>query len=492
MIDGPDDDTTAIISRGNATTYGELRAQVAGLRGGLQGLGIGPGERVAIVCGNNWYFVVSYLAILGIGAIAVPLNPLSPAVELTRELDEIDAVAVIAGPASRRSLEGLDRGQLVSLTHLIVCDGELAEGEIALDDLVACEPIDVVDVDEDDLAVLIFTSGTAGFPKAAMLSHGNVQANIAQLGGLEMEVQHGSDVALGVLPLFHIYGLTVVLGLTFTTGSSVVLVERFDPQSALTTITSHKVTVLPGVPAMWNAWANLPGVPADAFAGIRIATSGADRLPGEIAARLHERFGLVVHEGYGLTEAAPVVTSSIGEQLHLGSVGMPLPGVEVRLVDVDGADTLVGDSGEVWVRGPNVFKGYWHNPEATAQVLDADGWLHTGDLAVVDDDGYLSLVDRAKDLIIVSGFNVFPAEVEGELSAHPAVEACAVVGVPHPYSGEAVKAFVIVADGASTEEDELIAWCADRLARYKCPEKIMFVNELPIGLSGKVLRRSLA
>ena len=492
MIEGPDDGTTAIISRGNSTTYGELRAQVAGLRGGLQGLGIGPGDRVAIGCGNNWYFVVSYLAILGIGAIAVPLNPLSPTVELANELDEIDAVAVIAGPSSRRSLEGLNRSQLVSLVHVIVCDGQVSEGEIALDDLVACDPVDVVEVEDDDLAVLIFTSGTAGFPKAAMLSHGNIQANIAQLGRLEMEVQHGSDVALGVLPLFHIYGLTVVLGLTFSTGSSVVLVERFDPQTALTTIASRNVTVLPGVPAMWTAWANLPGVAADAFAGIRIATSGADRLPAEVAARVHERFGLIVHEGYGLTEAAPVVTSSIGESLHLGSVGMPLPGVEVRLVDVDGVDALVGDTGEVWVRGPNVFKGYWHNPEATAEVLDTSGWLHTGDLAVVGDDGCLSLVDRAKDLIIVSGFNVFPAEVEEVLISHPAVDSCAVVGVPHPYSGEAVKAFVVVGEGASTEEDDLIAWCADRLARYKCPEKVMFVDDLPLGLSGKVLRRSLA
>jgi long-chain acyl-CoA synthetase len=225
---------------------------------------------------------------------------------------------------------------------------------------------------------------------------------------------------------------------------------------------------------------------------VRVATSGADRLPAEIAQRIHERYGLVVHEGYGLTEASPVVTSSLGEEPHIGSVGMPLPGLEVRLVDTDGSDALVGDTGEVWVKGPNVFKGYWEDEAATAAILDAEGWLHTGDMAVADDNGYLSLVDRAKDLIIVSGFNVFPAEVEDVLITHPAVEGCAVVGVPHPYSGEAVKAFVVVNDSASVEEDEIIAWCADRLARYKCPDKVMFVDQLPVGLSGKVLRRELA
>ena len=240
------------------------------------------------------------------------------------------------------------------------------------------------------------------------------------------------------------------------------------------------------------ALARRPGTPPCAFAGVRVAASGADRLPAEIANRMHERFGLIIHEGYGLTEASPVVTSSLGEEPHVGSVGTPLPGLEVRIVDTDGSDALVGDTGEVWVRGPNVFQGYWEDDAATAEILDGEGWLHTGDMAVVDDEGYLSLVDRAKDLIIVSGFNVFPAEVEDVLISHPAIDGCAVVGVPHPYSGEAVKAFVVVNDSVSVEEDEIIAWCADRLARYKCPDKVMFVDQLPVGLSGKVLRRELA
>jgi long-chain acyl-CoA synthetase len=199
----------------------------------------------------------------------------------------------------------------------------------------------------------------------------------------------------------------------------------------------------------------------------------------------------VVHEGYGLTEASPVVTTSVGDDPRCGSIGRPLAGIEVRLVDANGEDALVEDPGELWVRGPNVFAGYWNDPEATANVLTDDGWLRTGDIAVVSDDGYLSLVDRAKDLIIVSGFNVYPAEVEDVLIAHPGIDACAVVGVKHPYSGETVKAYVVPTPGRSLEEDDVIAWCTERLARYKCPDKVMFVDELPQGVGGKVLRWAL-
>lgn len=493
MIDDQPAGAIAVVSRGKTTTYGELRDQVAAVRGGLAGLGVEPGDRVAIVCANNWYFVVSYLATLGLGAIAMPVNPLSPTMELERELASVGAKIAVAGPTGHRAIASLDRSAVPSLTHVVVCDREGdTDGSVSIDELLAHDPVPVVEVSEDDLAVLIFTSGTAGRPRAAMLSHGNIAANIAQLRAIEPDHEPGSDTTLGVLPLFHIYGLTVVLGLTFASGSKVILVERFDPQSALSTIADHGVTVLPGVPAMWTAWVNLPEIDPSVFASVRIATSGADRLPAEISRQVLDRFGLEVHEGYGLTEASPVVTTSIGEDLHIGSVGMPLPGVEVRLVDVDGADALVGDTGEIWVRGPNVFKGYWDDVAASDAVVDDDGWLHTGDLAVVDDDGYLSLVDRVKDLIIVSGFNVFPAEVEDVIIEHPGVDACAVVGVPHPFSGEAVKAFVVVNDQVSHEEDEIIAWCADRLARYKCPAKVMFVDDLPVGLSGKVLRRALA
>jgi long-chain acyl-CoA synthetase len=291
--------------------------------------------------------------------------------------------------------------------------------------------------------------------------------------------------------MFHIFGLNVVLGLTLLTGARVVLIERFDPVSALEAIDKHNITVVTGPPTMWSAWASMPGVDPSAFSGVRIAVSGAAKMPIETSQLLEDRLGVHVEEGYGLTEASPVVTSATGSSAPRGSVGAPLPGVDVRLVDADGTDALIGDAGELWVRGPNVFRGYWQEPEASSSALTPDGWLRTGDIAIVDDNGHLFLVDRVKDLIIVSGFNVFPAEVEDVLIEHPAVDAVAVIGVPHPHSGEAVKAYVVLEAGSSAEEDDLIDWCAERLASYKCPTKVMFVDELPQGLAGKVLRRAL-
>lgn len=492
LIDPHPDDAVALISRGKPTTYGELRAQTAALRGGLVGLGLEVGDRVGILAANNWYFVVSYLAVVGAGGVAVPLNPLSPAPEVQQELAAIGARIVIAGPAARSLLGQLDRSTLPALESVVVSQGDgNLEGAVPLDDLLSADPVPIVDRADTDLAVLIFTSGTAGSPKAAMLTHGNLLANLEQCQAHPGRQQHADDVVFGVLPLFHIFGLNVVLGLTFAAGASVLLVERFDPQSALESIAAHGVTVISGAPTMWAAWAMLPGAPADGFATVRLAASGAARLDPAVARTIHERFGLVLTEGYGLTEAAPVVTSGTGLAAPEGSIGVPLPGLHVRLVDADGADSLVGDAGELWVRGPNVFSGYWNDPEATRGALTDDGWLRTGDVAVVDDEGYLFLVDRAKDLIIVSGFNVYPGEVEEVIAAHPAVTQAAVVGVAHPHSGEAVKAYVVVAPGVSVEEDDIIRHCEANLARYKCPAKVMFVDEIPQSATGKVLRSAL-
>jgi long-chain acyl-CoA synthetase len=480
VIDRHPDDAVALVYRDQTTTYGELRGQVGQLRGALVELGLAPGDRVAILCGNDGYFVTSYLAVLGAGLVAVPLNPLSPARELQRELVAVGVRAVIIGPAGEPSMSGVDAAEVPTLEH-----------RIHAEDLPAAAPVPVVDRDATDLAAMIFTSGTAGSPKAAMLTHGNLLANLEQMQAHPGRAQNELDVSLGVLPLFHIFGLNVVLGLSLYAGSRVVLLERFDPVSALEAISRHGVTVLPGAPAMWTAWSALPEATHEAFATVRLAASGAAKLPLEIAERCEQRFGVTISEGYGLTEASPVVTTASGIAAKPGSIGVPLPGVRLRLVDADQDDVLIGDAGEIWVQGANVFAGYWNDAEATARALTPDGWLRTGDIAVVDDDGALYLVDRAKDLIIVSGFNVYPAEVEDVLLEHPAVEACAVVGVAHPYSGESVKAYVVLAPDQVVEEDSLIAFCADRLARYKCPERVTFVDALPVGLGGKVLRRAL-
>ncbi len=481
----------ALISRGRTTTYGELRDQVAALRGGLIGLGVQPGDRVAIVMANNWYFVVSYLAVLGAGGVAVPLNPASPAPEVQRELATIGARVVLAGSKGAATLASIDRAQVASVEHVITSKPDLLAGALVLDEGLQSPPQPIVERREDDLAVLVFTSGTAGAPKAAKLTHGNLLANLQQCQDHPGRAQTADDVALGVLPFFHIFGLNVVLGLSLHAGATTLTIERFDPQSALEAVVNHGVTVISGAPTMWSAWASLPGAPADAFSRVRLATSGAARLDADVRAALRSRFGLEVTEGYGLTEAAPVVSSGHGVDAPDGSIGIPLPGLHVRLVAPDGQDTLVGDPGEIWVRGPNVFPGYWEDDAATDGALTRDGWLRTGDVAVVDDDGFLFLVDRAKDLIIVSGFNVFPAEVEEVLCQHPSIDEAAVVGVPHPHSGEAVKAYVVVAPGAALEEDDVVAHCEAHLARYKCPQKVMFVEEIPHSATGKVLRKLL-
>ncbi len=480
-------DTVALISRGRPTAYGELRDQVAHLRGGLAGLGVHRGDRVAMLCGNGRHFVDVYLATLGLGAVAVPLNPTSPAPEIERELAVVRAKVVIIDPVAASAWAGVG----AAVEHVVCTEPGLVDGAVDFDELLTAEPAKLIEVDDSELAALIFTSGTAGAPRAAMLSHGNLLANLAQGQSAGASVVAG-DVVYGVLPMFHIFGLNVVLGLALQEGATVVLVQRFDPSTALDTIRERSVTVVPGAPPMWLAFSHFDDAPSDAFATVRLALTGAAKLPEEAIRRLKAKFGVEVAEGYGLTEASPVVTSSAGLPIRPGSVGKVLDGISVRLVDDEGDDALAGDAGEIWVKGPNVFAGYLDDPEATARALTDDGWLRTGDIAVTDDDGYLYLVDRAKDLIIVSGFNVFPAEVEEVLSSHPAIGEVGVVGVPHPHSGEAVKAFVVLAAGARVDEDTLINWCLDNLARYKCPSKILFVDELPRNVSGKLLRRALA
>jgi long-chain acyl-CoA synthetase len=478
------------VSPGDVTNYGALRSQVAEIRGALIARGVTPGDRVAIVAANNRFFVAAYLGVLGVGGVAVPLNPLSPPPELERELAVVGARLALVDDTSRPAFGGEAATGLADVD--VVAIGELVGGE----------PAALVERADGDLAVLLFTSGTAGLPRAAMLTHGNLRANIDQIraatandaGDPTAGPPTADDVALGVIPFFHIFGLNAVLGLALTVGGSVVLVERFDPTATLALLAEHGITVVSGVPTMWRAWADLPSPGAggaNPMANVRLGVSGAAPLDPDLRRAIAARYGVVLAEGYGLTEASPAVTSGVGHQAPDGSIGLPLPGLLVRLVDRFGEDALVGDPGEVWVKGPNVFAGYWDDPDATRATLTEDGWLRTGDLAVVDDDGFLWLVDRAKDLIIVSGFNVVPAEVEAVLVRHPDVSEAAVVGVPHSHTGEAVKAFVVPVAGASIDENALIDHASHHLARYKCPSIITFVDELPHGLIGKLLRRRL-
>ncbi|MGA1500373.1 MAG: AMP-binding protein [Ilumatobacteraceae bacterium] len=496
IVDGHEDSRPAIVSRGRVTDYGTLRSQVAGLRGSLVALGVGRNDRVALVCGNSRAFVVSYLATIGLGAIAVPLNPLAPAPELQRELEVVSPTLVVLEASGMPSFTGLSLDRLASLRHVILTDRQGATSiphsldAHSFDEMVVGDPVPVVEVDDRQPAVLVFTSGTAGSPRAAILTHRNLMANIEQNRRMPDHVR-ADDVVFGVLPVFHIFGLNVVIGMSLDAGASIVLVQRFDPVTAIETIGQRGVTVVPGAPPVWVAWSMLEGFGTSHFASVRLALTGAARTPPEVADRLAEKFGITLREGYGLTEASPVVTSSVGVEPRRESVGRVVPGVEVRVVDSDGSDIIAGDSGEVLVRGENVFVGYWNDAAATARVLDDDGWLHTGDIATVDGDGYLYLLDRAKDLIIVSGFNVFPAEVEEVLMRHPAVREAGVVGVPHPQTGESVRAYVVLNEGHEADEDTLIDHCHDHVARYKCPNKVLIVDSLPHNHFGKLLRRSL-
>lgn len=489
IIDNHPDEAVALISRGRPTTYGALRHQVASMRGELSRRGISKGDVVVLLCGNSRYFVVSYFAAIGLGAIVSPLNPTSPAPEIEGELVVVKPKAVVIEPSAMTAWLSVAADVRDAIGLVIATEGHDIAGADTIDAFLDGVHAPIVEVDDAHPCVYMFTSGTAGSPKAAVLTHKNLlvniqQANVAEHIGPE-------DVTFGVLPLFHIFGLNVVLCLTLSGGGSIVLIQRFDPVATIETIAERGITVIPGAPSMWMALAQIDHPTRDSFNGVRLALSGAAKLPEQISQSLSARFGLHVHEGYGLTEASPVVTTSIGSEWIPGSIGRPVPGVELRIVDESGEDVLVGDSGEIWIRGENIFSGYLNDEIATERVLTKDGWLKTGDIAVVDDAGHIFMVDRAKDLIIVSGFNVFPAEVEGVLNAHPDIAEVAVVGTAHPHTGETVRAYVVARNGVHLDEDAIIDFCRTKLARYKCPSKILFVDELPRNVSGKVQRYAL-
>jgi long-chain acyl-CoA synthetase len=463
---------------GTTTTFGALADTAARLAGVLLDADVGPGDRVALVAPNSAAFVTGYLAALHAGATCVPLNPTAPPAALERELTVVDATITLAA------------GLATSLV------GAAGHAVLPLD-LESLPPTAAPSVERapDDVAVLLFTSGTASAPRAAILTHTNLAANIAQVLDHPGLAVHPADVGLGALPFFHVFGLNVVLGVGLAAGTRTVLIDRFDAAGCARIVRDHHVSVLLGVPTMFTDWLALndADAPPDTFASVRLAVSGAAPLPGEVAQAFRARFGVGLDQGYGLTEASPIVTTSAlsPDPAPPGSIGRPVPGVEVRLVDTDGADVLVGDPGELWVRGPNVFPGYWRDEAATTLAFGPDRWLRTGDAAVVEDDGGLRLVDRLKDLILVSGFNVYPVEVEDVLRSHPDVRDAGVIGVPSPRTGETVVAYLVVEPDHQPDPSVLMVHCAHALARYKCPTRIEFLDELPRNPAGKLLRRAL-
>jgi long-chain acyl-CoA synthetase len=348
--------------------------------------------------------------------------------------------------------------------------------------------IEAEEFDPESLAVLLFTSGTSGPARGAMLSHRALLANIDQLLQVDPEPMQPDDVVLVVLPLFHVYALNAVLGMAVATGAKSVLLPKFSPLGTLDVVATYDVTNIPAAPPVFVAWAAVPDLD-HRLAGVRTLISGAAPLSPSVFHAFADLAGQPVWEGYGLTEASPVVSSTmVGRRPKPGSVGAPLPGVEIRLVDEDGQTADEDDPGEVWIRGANLFSGYW--PDGSGGP-DADGWYATGDVAYVDEEGDLHLVDRRRDLILVSGFNVYPFEIETVISSHPDVAEVAVVGIPHEHTGESVKAFVTPMPGRTVSREQIAALCESRLARFKCPTVIEIVESLPHSSTGKIARARL-
>jgi long-chain acyl-CoA synthetase len=480
----------ALIAGERTVSYGALHERVDAATAALQGLGVGPRDRVGLVLGTTIAFVEAYAAVLRAGAAFVPLLPGLAPDELRHALADAGVRVAVVGPERAADVAAL-RDQLPELEHLVVVDAEV-EGALDYEELLAGagEP-ELITRDADDLAALVYTSGTTGRPRGAMLTRGNLAANQDQSLAGRFEVS-ADDVVLLVLPLAHIYALNVGLGTSVSVGATMVLVPRFDPAETLAAIARHRVTVVLGAPPMYVAWLESGLLASTDTSSVRLAVSGAAPLGVPTLERFAAATGITIEEGYGLTEAGPSVSAtSMADAAVPGSVGLPLPGIELRLVDAQGHDVEVGDPGEVWVRGPNVFSGYWNDAAATADALTDDGWLRTGDVGTRDERGLLRLVDRLRDLIIVSGFNVYPREVERVLLEDEAVADAAAVGVPHPLTGETVVAYVVERADAHVDVDALTARCRDRLARYKCPSRVEVVPVLPHTATGKLRRREL-
>jgi long-chain acyl-CoA synthetase len=473
-------DKPALLHEDATVTWGELDALVDEAAAGLHARVPERGARVAILLPNSVGFVVAYFAILRAGLVAVPLNTAYTPPELDHQIQDAGTSLLVTDAEHVGLLDGVPADQVV-----VVGAGERSWDEL-LAGGVGGETGDVAGPEE--LALLLYTSGTTGQPRGAMLTHRALLANLEQLARIEPSVVAGDDIVLLVLPLFHVYGLNAGLGQVAWAGATAVLSDRFDPVETLALVHDRHVSNIVGAPPMFVAWSMLPDLEAS-LASVRLAVSGAAPLPPAVLSHVLESTGHHVFEGYGLTETAPVLTSTLcSEVAKPASVGRPIPGVEIKILDDDGDEVDEDDPGEIVVRGPNLFSGYW--PDG-AEGPDADGWFRTGDIAYADPDGDLFLVDRTKELILVSGFNVYPREVEQALETHPDVHEVAILGVAHPYTGETVKALVVPRRGATPSAESLIEHAARRLARFKCPTSVELVDELPHSLSGKVAKGRL-
>jgi long-chain acyl-CoA synthetase len=479
-----DGDHPALLFGDASITYAELDELTTRVAGLLRERGVQRGDRVGVMLPNVPEFAIAYYGALRAGAVVVPMNVLLKQREVSFYLSDSRATLLFAWHEFAEAAE--DGADEAGADRVLVEPGTFEEL------LAGVEPVpEVTDRRGDDTAIILYTSGTTGKPKGAQLTHANMGRN-AELTVRTLLALEPDDVVLGALPLFHAFGQTCGLNAAVAAGASLALVPRFTPERVLETIGRDGVTVFEGVPTMFAALLNFEGREGFDVSTLRTCISGGAALPVEVLHGFEQAFGCVVLEGYGLSETSPVACFNHPDrEREPGSIGTPVEGVEMRLVDEQRHEVAGGDRGEVAIRGHNVMTGYWDRPEATAEAIDSDGWFYTGDIATVDEHGRYFIVDRKKELIIRGGYNVYPREIEEVLYEHPAVREAAVVGIAHPELGEEVGAAVVLKAGAEAGESEVRDYVKSNVAAYKYPRHVWFVEELPKGPTGKILKREI-
>lgn len=493
---------TACIFYGHQISYAQLAACVRRVASALHEMGLRKGDRVAVMLPNCPDFVISYYAVLSLGGIVVNTNPMYVEREILHQVNDSGSKMMITLTDLYPRVKNVKENTSLEKVFLTGFTGKpesMPDDTVWVPGLYAADRIPAPEVEIDpveDLAVLQYTGGTTGVPKAAMLTHYNLYANTTQVSK-SFVGEEKKQLILSILPFFHVYGMTCCMNLAMAEGTTMILLPRFVPAEVAKVISELKPTFFPGVPTMFVALLNTPEFKDyKDYANVMVYNSGAGPLPIEVfhgmAGKL-EGTGSVMSEGYGLSEASPVThCNPIFSQVKPGSIGIPYPATDAAVVDIEtGTKPLpVGEVGELIIRGPQVMKGYWNRPEETEKTL-RNGWLYTGDMARMDEDGYFYIVDRKKDMIIAGGYNIYPREVEEVLFENPKVQEALVAGVPHEYRGETVKAYVVLKEGESATGEEMINYCKERLAPYKVPKEVEFRQELPKSAVGKLLRRKL-
>ena len=477
---------TAVIYKGQAISYGELNARVNRLGNSLQGLGIGKGDHACLMLPNSPEFIISYFALQKIGAVPVSLNVMFKRDESRYIASDSSARLFIIHEALTENLP--ERGDLPHLRHIIVV-GEGGRDAIPFQELInkGGEGLRALDLNRDDTAAILYTSATTGLPKGVMLTHANLTCNsYAACHHLKMTPE---DIHFLALPLFHVFGQNFIMLSAVNSASTILLHERFIIEEALESIRRHRATILYGVPTIYLYILNAEEALVD-MTSVRLFFSAAATMPRSVAEGWRERFKREVNEGYGLTESSPFASWNHDYEYRFGSIGSPIENVEMKVFDENDNELPPGELGEIVIRGPNVMKGYLGREEDTKEALRS-GWLHSGDIGYYDEEGYFYIVDRVKDMINVAGFKVYPREVEEVLFKHPAVKEAAVIGVPDPVKGEGVKAYIVLKEGMEMSEEDIIDYCKARIASFKAPRCVEFIDSLPKSPSGKILKKEL-